>query len=474
MIFHLTITNKTRIIVACLLGLTLLVGIVALSGAAELARHIRELGDDSLPGTADIGVISAKLYRFRGDAWKHIASSVDNKSAIEREMDQLNGELDQAVTDYGTTVYDAADRANFDRLRQSIDLYRRQWTTVLPVSREGRAAEALALYNANVDPAFVQARDQVMAMQKWNRGSGIQTAKTSETDAATTRNWILIVLAASVVCGAALSWYISRSINHGLIAIAGDLHAGSEQLQSAAGQIAAASQTLAQGSSQQAASLEETSASGEEINAMAQRNTENTQEAARVVASSQREFQRASASLEEMIAAMAAINTESGKIARIIKVIDEIAFQTNILALNAAVEAARAGEAGMGFAVVADEVRGLAQRSAQAARDTAGLIEESIARSGEGKGKVDRLAEVLRLVAGESDRVKTLVDEVNFGSQEQARGINQIAGAIGQMQQVTQRAAASAQESASAARELNAQSETMKSIVRRLNIMVGA
>ena len=153
--------------------------------------------------------------------------------------------------------------------------------------------------------------------------------------------------------------------------------------------------------------------------------------------------------------------------------IDEIAFQTNILALNAAVEAARAGEAGMGFAVVADEVRNLAQRCAQAAKDTAALIEESITKSNDGKVKVDQVATAIRTITEESAKVKTLVDEVNRGSQEQARGIEQIGKALAQMDQVTQQTAANAEESASAAEELNAQSEALKEVVEGLTTMVG-
>ena len=171
--------------------------------------------------------------------------------------------------------------------------------------------------------------------------------------------------------------------------------------------------------------------------------------------------------------AMKDLDASGENIARIIKVIDGIAFQTNILALNAAVEAARAGEAGMGFAVVADEVRNLAQRCAQAAKDTAALIEESIAKSNDGKVKVDQVASAIRAISEESAKVKTLVDEVNLGSQEQARGIEQIGKAITQMEQVTQKTAANAEESASAAEELSAQSETLKNVVVRLTAMVG-
>jgi methyl-accepting chemotaxis protein len=170
---------------------------------------------------------------------------------------------------------------------------------------------------------------------------------------------------------------------------------------------------------------------------------------------------------------MQQINASSDKISKIIKVIDEIAFQTNILALNAAVEAARAGEAGMGFAVVADEVRNLAQRSAQAAKDTAGLIEESIATSREGSAKLEQVAGVIRAITESATQVKTLVDEVNMGSQEQSKGIDQIAKAVAQMDQVTQGTAASAEESASASEELSAQAQALNHIVSALGTLVG-
>jgi methyl-accepting chemotaxis protein/methyl-accepting chemotaxis protein-1 (serine sensor receptor) len=174
-----------------------------------------------------------------------------------------------------------------------------------------------------------------------------------------------------------------------------------------------------------------------------------------------------------MVVAMGDIKASSDKVARIIKVIDEIAFQTNILALNAAVEAARAGEAGMGFAVVADEVRNLAQRCAQAAKDTAALIEESIGKSNEGKVRVDQVAVAIRAITEESAKVKTLVDEVTLGSQEQTRGIEQVARALTQMEQVTQQSAASAEESAAAAEELTAQASTLMEVVGQLSAMVG-
>jgi methyl-accepting chemotaxis protein len=174
-----------------------------------------------------------------------------------------------------------------------------------------------------------------------------------------------------------------------------------------------------------------------------------------------------------MVQSMKEINRSGGKISKIIRVIDEIAFQTNILALHAAVEAARAGKAGMGFAVAADEARNLAHRGAQAAKDTAAPIEESIAKSNEGSTKLQLVAGSIQPVTGSATQVKAPVDEVDAGSQEPSRGIQQIASAVTRMATVTQRRAASAEESAAASQELAARAHALYDIVERVRRLVG-
>jgi len=302
-------------------------------------------------------------------------------------------------------------------------------------------------------------------------GMGILQGIAALTGAGQWLTWFILI--SSALGGGGLLFYSVRTTNQALLSAVSDLSSGATQVGSAATQIAASSQSLAQGSSEQAASLEETSSSSEEINSMARKNTENTRSAAELVGRLQTQFVATNRSLDETVAAMQELNGSSEKISKIIKVIDEIAFQTNILALNAAVEAARAGEAGMGFAVVADEVRNLAQRSAQAAKDTASLIEDSIARSHDGKEKVDQIAAAIRGIAQDSTKIQVLVDEVNVASQEQSRGTEQVAKAVIQMEQLTQKAAASAEQSASASTELTAQASALKDVVDRLTEMVG-
>lgn len=206
---------------------------------------------------------------------------------------------------------------------------------------------------------------------------------------------------------------------------------------------------------------------------MSVKNAENSKSAADRMMEAFQRIEGANFNLQQMVESMNEINASSDKISKIIQVIDAIAFQTNILALNAAVEAARAGEAGMGFAVVADEVRNLAQRSAQAAKDTADLIAESVSRSNDGKNKLSQVSNAMGSITDSANRVKTLVEDVRMSSEQQASGIEQVAKAIVQMQQVTQTTAMHAQESASSGLELASQSEALRAIVGRLEGMVG-
>jgi len=281
---------------------------------------------------------------------------------------------------------------------------------------------------------------------------------------------ILVLLFISLGVGVAAAWVV-RTISQKLHKRAREMREGAQQVVSAASQVMSSATSLSRGASEQAASLEETSASMEEMASMTRQNAENSQQAAGLMAEVDRRVNESNRALGHMVQSMTSIQDSSAKVARIIKTIDEIAFQTNILALNAAVEAARAGEAGMGFAVVADEVRNLAQRSAQAARDTAALIEESIARSQEGAGKVELVASAIDAITKSVAQVKGMVEEVREASLQQTQGIDQVSQAIAQMERVTQSTAATAEESAAASEELNAQAESSMVTLRQLQLL---
>jgi methyl-accepting chemotaxis protein len=283
--------------------------------------------------------------------------------------------------------------------------------------------------------------------------------------------FVLVLTVVGLMAVAATVYTVWTTISS-LGGMINELRAGSELVTNAATQVATAVHSLSHGSTGQAASLEETSASMEEMAAMTRRNAENSQQAAQLMAEVDQMVDGSNKSLADMTRSMESIRESSHKVSRIIKTIDEIAFQTNILALNAAVEAARAGEAGMGFAVVADEVRNLAQRSAQAARDTASLIEESITKSQEGNAKVEQVAESISAITESVRKVKGLVSEVSESSRQQSQGIDQVAHAVAQMEKVTQATAASAEESAAASEELTGHVETTLAQVSSLEAVV--
>ncbi|MFW6061634.1 MAG: methyl-accepting chemotaxis protein [Planctomycetota bacterium] len=332
--------------------------------------------------------------------------------------------------------------------------------------------QAKQVFDAQTRPSLAQ----VQRLLEEARQEVTQQAATANEDmlrqAAAMRMAVLIGAVCAGMAGIALAVVITRGISRALQRVVDGLAAASEQTASAAGQVSATSQSLAEGASEQAASLQETSASVEQSASMAKQNAANATEAQNLAHNAKGNTDRGAEAMERMSGAINDIKASSDETAKIIKTIDEIAFQTNLLALNAAVEAARAGEAGKGFAVVAEEVRNLAQRSADAARNTSALIEAAVQKADHGVAISDEVAAVLRDIAEGNSKASDLVSEIAAASNEQAQGIDQINTAVGQMDQVTQSTAANAEESASAAEELSAQAEELQHMVRELERVV--
>jgi len=304
-------------------------------------------------------------------------------------------------------------------------------------------------------------------------GIGI-TAPVSELTAPSRQmtNVIVVLGIIASLVGAGVAFLTGRAIAKPVRQVAEQLSQNSEQTAAAAHQVSSASTTLASGSSEQAASLEETSSSLEEVSSMTKANAENARQANTLAREARSAAEAGATDMAQMDEAMQGIKTSSNDIQKIVKTIDEIAFQTNILALNAAVEAARAGESGAGFAVVADEVRSLAQRSAQAAKETATMVEGALGKANNGVVLSSKVAHGLTQIVEKIRKVDELVAQVATASAEQTQGISQVNTAVTEMDKLTQANAASAEESASAAEELNAQAEYLKQAVTELVAVV--
>jgi methyl-accepting chemotaxis protein/methyl-accepting chemotaxis protein-1 (serine sensor receptor) len=394
---------------------------------------------------------------------KEIQQSV---SSLRSEMRKRSDEMDTLLAgrDEGLKLIAELRSATqkWDSSEEQIDKY----------VAEGNAAMAWDVARQKSAPLLTQVNEYSTRLTAMQNRLFAEAIKSGD-DTFRVLLWLIAAVFGASMVLAVVVRYVVKGIIVTLRTATHDLAQGAQHVASASAQVASASQSLSQGATEQAASLEQTSASMEEIASMTRMNAENTHQAAGMMADAEKQVHGANAALDAMVTSMSAIKESSDKVSKIIKTIDEIAFQTNILALNAAVEAARAGEAGMGFAVVADEVRTLAQRSAQAAKDTAVLIEESIAKANDGNQKVNQVTSAIAAITDSSVKAKGLVDEVSVASRQQSQGIEQVSQAIAQMEKVTQTNAASAEESAAVSEELSAQAEEASSVVKRLMVLVG-
>lgn len=284
---------------------------------------------------------------------------------------------------------------------------------------------------------------------------------------------VLIALGSSIlILVVFIGIIINRFITATLTKVIDGLSVSSSQISSASGQVSQSSQSLAECTSRQAASLEETCASLKEMSSMTKQNSQNSIQADLMANQTREAVEKSREAMTRMSDAINRIKNSSDQTAKIIKTIDEIAFQTNLLALNAAVESARAGDAGKGFAVVAEEVRTLAQHSAEAAKSTASLIEESQLNANNGVAVSNEVAGILSQIVNGVQKLSQLIDGVSAASEEQNRGIEQIGTAVAEMDKLTQGNASTAEEGSAASEQLFAQTKELNEVVNSLLVLV--
>jgi methyl-accepting chemotaxis protein len=385
-----------------------------------------------------------------------------HQSAIKIEKKVKAGAMQEAMAIYQGEMQEALKEVK-THLSQAIQAERQY---------RQAAAQANTIYNSQTVPSLEKVQALLHRIRKTAKQQIMTDAGMLSAAMDTKRNVTVVGLLA-VISGVLLSFFIGRGIIRVMKGTSAQMGEAAEQAAAASIQVSSSSQSLAQGASQQAASLEETTASLQQMSSMTRSNAENAQQADMLMGEAARVVDLANSSMGDLTKSMKEVSAASEETAKIIKTIDEIAFQTNLLALNAAVEAARAGEAGAGFAVVAEEVRNLAMRAADAAKNTANLIEGTVAKVKEGSAVVAKTAEAFTQMAESTVKVKELVAEIAAASNEQAQGVDQINKAVEEMNTVTQQVAANAEESASASEELNAQSEQMKGVVGELVALVG-
>jgi methyl-accepting chemotaxis protein len=434
------------------------------------ALHV--ITGNNLPELQVANDIKYQAAILRVSNLKYVLYDATQKVQIEGQIGQEEAAMTDLLSKLDKSFTAPEKRAVFSKLPPLWEAYRAETVKLRQASTQNNADGV----KTSLAAAGKIGTDFLAALADCQGLSGKETrANCDAIDAALASSRRVIVVIGFLVAAlsGAISLFISNGVSRILRSFVTQLNIGAEQTSAAAGQVSAASQTLAEGASEQAASLEETSASLEELSSMTRHNADNAHKANELAKQARSAADKGAADMQTMSVAMEAIKVSSDDIAKIIKTIDEIAFQTNILALNAAVEAARAGEAGMGFAVVADEVRNLAQRSAQAAKETAAKIEGAITKTGQGVEISTKVGLALNEIVEKARQVDELVAEVAGASREQTQGITQINTAVGQMDKVTQANAATAEESAAASEELNAQAEVTKHSVGELLKLVG-
>lgn len=456
--------------------ITILVGIIGWRGVANTGSALVEAGQVRMPALHELEVINqAQAAIQAAERTLFIPEVLFDYKQVEYQYQRLAEawqRIDRAFKIYGPLPKSKKEAILWNQFKPVWEAWKKEHERVIGLAKSGKREDALAISQGEASTTFNLAEkklEELIVLQEKDANAFI---KESIGDINRPQIIMGVTIALSTMIALFLGIILSITITREIGRVASGLADGSSQVSSASAQVASASQALAEGASEAAASLEETSASVEELSSMTKQNADNAQTARAVMGETKEIVGRANLQMNQLASAVNEIAKSSEETGKIIKTIDEIAFQTNLLALNAAVEAARAGEAGAGFAVVANEVRNLAMRAAEAAKSTAGLIEGTIQAVKKGSALADATRDAFNANTNAAMKVAALIEDIAAASSEQARGIGQISIAVSEMDKVTQSQAATAEESASASEELNAQALQMEGFVSDLKALI--
>lgn len=470
---NLKINQKMHVIIAISALFFVLLGLIGFYYSSTAAKSLQTMYEDRLLPVQQIGQMRANANANLSDLQSLMLESNPQLQkkyvATIKERTTQNEDLTKA---YDATNQSSEVKVVVEKMVDSRGASRTARAKVRDLALAGKRDAAWVVYRSQAVPATEEYFAYLGEIYDLNAKNAEEMHAKGNKDSQTANLMLIVSIVGGVILLVSLGIMISNMITRPIKQAIDGLNFGTEEVSSAASQVAAASQSLAEGASEQAAAIQETSATLEETSSMVHQNRENTQQAAVLAKQAKQYAEKSNDEMYKMSQSMSELKNSSSEIAKIIKVIDEIAFQTNILSLNAAVEAARAGDAGKGFAVVAEEVRSLAQRSAQAAKDTTIIIESNIDLSDSSVNIAKAVRESVESIGEQATKVSDLLDEISVATNEQAQGVEQIHKAVSQMEIALQSNAATADESASASSSLQEQAINVKDIVDSLIVLV--